>query len=197
MPVIRTLAADPADQILQGEEMRLSAIAMGVHAGVAPMMASTQVSAGEALSAWPTIAGQQNYPPMHPDYTPYTANSDLFAGTQIANNACISSSCGALVPFTRGNALLNVYTQASVLWQITGVTRDNVGTALGACRVVVLETGRIAVASAPVVAEAVSDGSGNFAIGVPLNTAYQALAYKPGSPDVAGVTLNTVTPTSA
>ena len=80
-------------------------------------------------------------------------------------------------------------------WMLTGTTRDSAGAALGACRVIVLEVGRLAVDGAPVVAETVSDGAGSYSVAVPTNTAYQVLAYKPGAPDVTGATLNTVTPT--
>jgi hypothetical protein len=80
-------------------------------------------------------------------------------------------------------------------WFLTGTTRNSAGVALGDCRVIVLEVGRIAVQGAPVVAETVSDGAGAYSVEVPLNTAYQVLAYKEGAPAVTGATLNTVTPT--
>ena len=54
-----------------------------------------------------------------------------------------------------------------------------------------------ATSSPPVVAEAISDGSGNFAIAVPMNLAYQLTGYLTGSPDRAGVTRQDVVPTTA
>jgi hypothetical protein len=77
---------------------------------------------------------------------------------------------------------------------LIGVTKDGTGAALGGCRVVVFETGRIAKDGAPIIAETISDGSGNYSVEVPGNKAYQAIAYKPGSPDVAGVTRNDLVP---
>lgn len=44
-------------------------------------------------------------------------------------------------------------------------------------------------------AETVSDGSGNYSFTVPWNSSqYQILAYKTGSPDIAGVTVDTLIP---
>jgi len=78
----------------------------------------------------------------------------------------------------------------------TGVTRDSVGNPLGNCRVVAYQTGWQTVQDAPVIiAETMSDGSGNFSI-LLRNIDYQLTAYKPGSPDVAGITRNDVTPTA-
>lgn len=193
MPVIRNVPQDPTDLVVQGEEMRLVAIASGVHAGGAPIQTSAFVRS-ELWLNWLQIPGEQSYPPMHPDFTGYGLQRDSFAGTMIANNACISTPCGTLIPFDTGNHLMNPFEQADVRWQLVGVTRDNAGAALGGCRVVVMEPGRMAVASAPIVAEAISDGAGNYAIEVPMNVAYQVIAYKAGAPHVAGVSLNTLTP---
>lgn len=85
--------------------------------------------------------------------------------------------------------------RASSRWYLTGVTRDSGGTPLGDCRVIVFEVGRLAVTGAPVVAEAMSDGSGAYSIEVPQNTLYQVLAYKPGAPDLTGASVQT-TPTA-
>ena len=46
------------------------------------------------------------------------------------------------------------------------------------------------------VAETISDGSGNYSVEVPMNTAYQATGYKAGAPDVAGITRNDIVPVS-
>ena len=90
--------------------------------------------------------------------------------------------------------LINNFVQNTARFQITGVTRDSAGTALGTCRVVMLEVGRIAKGEMPVVAETISDGSGNYTIEVALNTAHQGIAYKDGSPDVAGISIDGLTP---
>lgn len=85
--------------------------------------------------------------------------------------------------------------QSTTLFIISGTTRDSAGAPLGNCRVVVLETGRLAVTGCPVVAEVISDGSGLFSVVVPMDVGYQLIAYLPGSPDVAGITRNDVTAT--
>lgn len=194
MPVIRQVPQDPTDLVIQGEQLRLSAIASGVHAAGAPLMTSAQVAPPLWLT-WLQLSQEQSYPPMHPNFAGYHSRQrSPFAGTMIAANACISTPCGALVPHEVGNHLMNWFEQSDGRWQLVGVTRDDAGAALGDCRTIVMEVGRLAVASAPVAAEAVSDGSGNYAIEVALNVAYQVIAYKPGAPDVAGVSLNTLTP---
>lgn len=73
-------------------------------------------------------------------------------------------------------------------WQIGGVTKDSTGTPLGSCVVKLYLT-----ATDQELAQTTSDGSGNYAFSVTDNaTSYYAVAYKAGSPDVAGTTLNTL-----
>ena len=72
---------------------------------------------------------------------------------------------------------------------ISGVTRDSTGAALGSCRVEMFRTGGDVF-----VADTTSDGSGVFSITTPNNSGtFYLVAYKPGSPDVAGTTVNTLT----
>lgn len=195
MPVICHVPVDPTDLVIQGELMRRSAIASGVHAGGAPLMASAQVRS-ELWLSWLQLPGQSGvYPPMHPAFTDYHSRlRNSFAGTMIANNACIATPCGTLIPMDPCGIVLNRFEQADVRWQLVGVTRDSAGAALGTCDVIVMEVGRLAVDGAPIVARTTSDGSGNYTVEVPLNIAYQVISYKTGSPDVAGITLNTLTP---
>jgi hypothetical protein len=114
---------------------------------------------------------------------------------QMRANAGIASPCGAWI-WLDYTPLVNPLLWAAQRWVLTGITKDSTGAALGNCRVVVLETGRLAVNAAPIVAETISDGSGNYSVDVPMNTMYEAIAYKPGSPDVAGITRNDLTPAS-
>lgn len=83
---------------------------------------------------------------------------------------------------------------SSQRWVISGTTRDNDGAALGFCRVVILETGRVAVGEGAVAAEAISDAAGLFSIEVPSGTDYWGIAYLPGSPDRAGISLHPMSP---
>lgn len=108
----------------------------------------------------------------------------------------IATPSGSLVDvFSLGNCcMLKDFVQSTSRWLVTGVTRDSAGAALGTCRVVALEVGRIQIDGAPVVAETISDGSGNFSLTVPMNVAYQLLAYKAGAPDLGGVSVVTSTP---
>jgi hypothetical protein len=92
-----------------------------------------------------------------------------------------------------GQHLLDSFLESAVRWAVTGTTYlDTESTPLAGCRVVVFNVGQLAVGQAPIVAEAISDGSGNFSIEVPQNTGYEMWAYKPGAPDVGGITITKV-----
>lgn len=87
--------------------------------------------------------------------------------------------------------------KSSSAFTLTGITKTGAGVALANCRVVAMQTGWIYVDNAPVViAETTSDGSGNFSM-LLRNIDYQIYAYKAGSPDVAGVSRNDLTPVNA
>lgn len=76
-------------------------------------------------------------------------------------------------------------------WIVSGVTRDSAGAALGSCDVHLFITrGDLEVG------EQVSDASGNysFSMGGGCET-YYVVAYKAGSPDVSGTTVNTIAAT--
>jgi hypothetical protein len=74
-------------------------------------------------------------------------------------------------------------------FRISGVTRDSAGVALGTCRVELYPTGRDVS-----IAETTSDASGNFFFDMPGTGPFYLVAYKAGSPDVAGTTVNTLLP---
>lgn len=78
---------------------------------------------------------------------------------------------------------------AYVNFSITGVTRDSSGAILPTCRVELLNTGRDVS-----IAETVSDAAGNFRFDMPGTGPFYMVAYKVGSPDVAGTTVNTLIP---
>lgn len=111
----------------------------------------------------------------------------------IRDNAGIATPCGMWV-WSDWPPLMQRLVFATPLWILSGTTRDSAGSVLANCRVVVFETARLAVNAAPIVAETISDGAGNYSVTVPLNTHYQAIAYLPGSPDVAGITRADVKP---
>lgn len=73
-----------------------------------------------------------------------------------------------------------------VIQKITGVTRDSTGVALGNCVVQLFRT-----VNDVLVVETTSDANGNFAI-TAGGDGFYIVAYKVGSPDVAGTTLNTL-----
>lgn len=84
--------------------------------------------------------------------------------------------------------------QSYQVFALTGVTKDSTGAALGSCRVIAFESDRISSDLVEAsIRETISDGSGNYSIPA-RRIAYQLTAYKPGSPDVAGITRNDVVP---
>jgi len=89
-----------------------------------------------------------------------------------------------------------VFNETTSRFLLTGVTKNSSGTPVGGCRVVAFRTTKIRfnpdILANPVVGETTSDGSGNYSIQVSSNDVYQLIAYLPGSPDTAGITVNTV-----
>jgi hypothetical protein len=82
-------------------------------------------------------------------------------------------------------------TGSQVQRKIIGTTRDSTGAVLGSCTV----RGYVTATNA-FVGQVVSDSAGYFELSTPFGTAVQhyLVAYKGGSPDVEGSTVNTLTP---
>ena len=76
-----------------------------------------------------------------------------------------------------------------VRYRIFGVTRDSGLNVLAGCTVDVFST-----QTNVLVGQMVSDSGGNYSVDVDGGTGqtFYAVAYKPGSPDVAGTTVNTL-----
>ena len=71
---------------------------------------------------------------------------------------------------------------------ISGVTKDSSGNPLANCVVHLFRTGDDSA-----VAKTTSDGSGNYSFTLGDNAGnFYVVAYLPGAPDVAGVTVNTL-----
>ena len=72
---------------------------------------------------------------------------------------------------------------------VSGVTRDTVGTAKGGCTVQVFET-----LTGILRGTTISDANGNYAVEIAGDRTIQlyATAYLAGSPDIAGMTVNTL-----
>lgn len=75
-------------------------------------------------------------------------------------------------------------------WVLSGVTRSSNNAALGSSAVSVFDT-----ASNTLVAQTTSSALGEFAAPLYSTGPFYMVAYKSGSPDVAGTTVNTLTPT--
>ena len=96
---------------------------------------------------------------------------------------------GALKAGWRGKVGTVVYrspgVQANCL--VTGITRDSAGAVLTGCVVDLFLTGGDVL-----LASITSDGAGAFSFHNPGSGPFYIVAYKAGSPDVAGTTANTV-----
>lgn len=94
------------------------------------------------------------------------------------------------VPINRGQVgtVIFRYDLARVNFVIKGVSRDNTGTALAACRMELFLTG-----SDTPQQTVTSDASGNFSFWSPGTGPFYIVAYKAGAPDVAGTSVNTIT----
>ena len=86
-----------------------------------------------------------------------------------------------------------------IRYLITGVTKDSTGTPLGGCAVQVYETLPGIMPMEPggrLVNMGTSDANGNYSLEVHSlpGCRFRVDAYKAGAPDVAGTTVNTLTP---
>ena len=194
MPIILPTLQDPTDLVLQGEQLRLPSDAYRWESNWSPLINDPPDRL--PLTPLTLIMGAQNFGMLDVGLMPVDPRApDQSVNNGVRVNACVCTPCGATIPILLGHQrFLNDIGQTTIQFAITGVTKDSTGAALGSCRVVGLETGRIATSGSPVVGETVSDGSGNYTLPVPMNTAYQCVAYKAGSPDVAGITRADVTP---
>lgn len=74
-------------------------------------------------------------------------------------------------------------------YKLTGVTRDSTGAALAACTVYAYRG-----SDGTLVAQTISDGSGNYTLVMPTNANFFIVAFKAGAPDVFGASDNNLVP---
>ena len=207
MPIIRQLPSDPFDLVIQGEQFRMNALASNVITNGAAAIIGTatanlsSIDSDIITSYQPLniiVAGEQNMLSMVGSYP--TPNVEVLQSqeqlSQIRNNALISTPTGALIFIQIGMHIMDTFVESDQRFQITGTTKTSAGAPLANCRVILFETSRLADTSMPIVEEIVSDENGNYTLIVPNNGNFQLIAYKPGSPDVAGITRSDVQPTS-
>ena len=89
------------------------------------------------------------------------------------------------------------WTLANKEFYFVGTTKTGAGVALANCRVTLLDSSRLSTAyytfGQDVVAQQVSDGSGNFSIQA-RNSDHMLVAYKDGSPELGGLTRDDIIP---
>lgn len=96
------------------------------------------------------------------------------------------------VPFTPGTPVVQSFSSnlpvfAERNYLITGVTKDAAGAALGNCVVKLFNAATDALEQTTT-----SDASGNYSFIANKTKTFYCVAYKAGSPDVAGTTVNTL-----
>lgn len=169
MPIILPALLDPSsDLTLQGELMRSELV---------------------SIDATYVIAGEQNFSPTQVDFA-YSSFVLSYSNLPRVNSG-ISNQDGTFLPHHRSGLLINQFIQSSSRWKLDFQVVDSSDVAVPGARVIVMETGRLAAASSPVIAETISDGSGNVSIEVPQNTTYFLIAYKP---DRGGVSMQNSLP---
>ena len=90
---------------------------------------------------------------------------------------------GGVPPF-----MASMNPQPAVYLHVFGITKDRTGVPLGNCVVHLFNS-----ATDVLVEQNTSDANGNYEFrSASLTTLYYVVAYKPGSPDVAGATVNTL-----
>jgi hypothetical protein len=188
MPILCYIPQDPTDTVLQGEQLRIAnADARENYPGNVVL-----VDGPARLS---TVI--QDEDPLFPMNSMIEGNRLSIrrakdGGLQVRNNAGIATPCGAWVTIDY-SPLIMLYLQATERFAIVGITRDSAGAALSGCDVIAFEPGKMVYQGAPFVGQTTSDGSGNYTIPTAGNGAHQVIAYKSGP--VAGISLNTLTPT--
>lgn len=116
--------------------------------------------------------------------TPFRPFARVGWGGQAASHFRGAASRGAASP---DRTLIYRSPGASANTAILGVTRDSTGSALGSCVVELFQTG-----GEIITAKTVSDAAGAFRFDQPGSGPFFLVAYKPGSPDLAGTTVNTL-----
>lgn len=101
------------------------------------------------------------------------------------------------VSISQGNGFGAFYIpfSAPARYRIVGVTVDQGGLPLGLCTVEVYETVPGEEPHGLLRGSTVSDANGNYTLDVTggMGLTFKCIAYKPGSPDVFGTTVNTLT----
>jgi hypothetical protein len=85
-------------------------------------------------------------------------------------------------------AILSPPLWTTKIWKLSGITKDSGGSVLGNCVVTLDQTST----DLPL-AKTTSDANGNFSFMISPAVVCYLNAYKVGSPDVAGTTVNTLT----
>lgn len=97
------------------------------------------------------------------------------------------NTTGAFGPVASFRARPSVWSFIGYSPSLVGVSRDPSGTAIGSCTVVCLRMPDYALLDSTI-----SDASGNYALYPTASGPYQVLWYKSGSPDIAGISKNSL-----
>jgi hypothetical protein len=188
MPILCYIPQDPTDTVLQGEQVRIPA------ADARENVPGNVVFVDGPARLSTSIQDEDAFFPMNSfiEGNRLSIRRQKDGSLQVRANAGIASPCGAWTSMDYSPFPIT-YLQATELFNIVGTTRDSAGAVLGGCDVIAFEPGKMVFQGTPFVGQTTSDGSGNYTIPTAGNGAHQVIAYKSGP--VAGISLNTLTPT--
>jgi hypothetical protein len=115
---------------------------------------------------------------------------------EVKDSGLLKVIMAAQLPEEFGRAIQLLYPpqQSYQEFTLTGTTISETLVPVGDCRVIAYQSGwRYVEGGTKIIAETVSDGSGNFTL-LLRNIDYQLIAYKEGAPDLGGLTRQDVTP---
>ena len=183
MPVIRYVPIDRTEQIIAGEQMRVSVSDIDISLVVQPMLMGAPLVNPQT----DVLQDEDAFLPMESfsEVGMLSVRRQKNGVLQYRSNAGISTPCGAWISNDWSPLLLNTVGGYEQLW-LTGVSRDSAGSPLGNCTVKIFRT-----FDDVKVAQTVSDGSGNWSRQISELGPFFYVEYLAGAPDRAGTSINT------
>ena len=196
MPCLLPPFPDPTPLIVMGDEMRdgiLSVLSLQTPPFATPLALPWQ--AAELACGCPMVPSDNPYALMHSDMAKGSeVLYDQLANPALQNFNIVCPDGSSLNVLDGDMPLVGITPTYSGRWVLSLQTNDGTGANLANVRCVAMDLGQVAVGRPAVVAEGVSNGSGALSLEVPTNTDYLVVAYLIGSPDLGGVSSQTLSP---
>jgi hypothetical protein len=182
---------EPTNLVIEGEQLRQESYVQATDPARS-VMAGFQTQTLLSFAA-PVFDEEDFSPPMINLVATVDSRVSDVVGRGVRANAGVACTSGAWLPVRANECLAQTMSARPGAWErlsLVGVSRDSSGVALGTCTVKVFLTGNDVKQF-----ETVSDASGNWSIDVGANPGpFYYNAYKVGSPDRAGTSINTNVP---